>query len=233
METGTDDKSVKQKILDTAGDVFGRKGYKAATIREICQAAGVNVASINYHFGGKKELYRTVVTDLLSQTFAQYPVDEGVDSRSGPEVRLRAFIRGALRRLLSPDGLSGYLGKGQLVAKELADPSPFLNDLVEEFIRPTANVLLSVVKEMLGPEATDAQIGRCQISVIGQCFHYAVARPIVSRLAAVDLTDTAIIDALTDHITCFSIAGIYAVRQSIPPRPHSKDPAGQKNGGRS
>ena len=101
------------------------------------------------------------------------------------------------------------------MAKELADPSPFLNDLVEEFIRPTANVLLSVVREMLGPKATDEHIGRCQISVIGQCFHYAIARPIVSRLAAVDLADAAIVDELTDHITCFSIAGIQAVRHSI------------------
>ena len=101
-----------KKFSMPAGDVFGRKGYKAATIREICRAAGVNVASINYHFGGKKELYRTVVEDLLSRTFAQYPVDEDVDPQSSPESRLRAFVRGALRRLLSSDGLSGLPGQG-------------------------------------------------------------------------------------------------------------------------
>lgn len=233
MATVSDEKSVKQKILDTAGDVFGRKGYKAATIREICRAAGVNVASINYHFGGKKELYRTVVEDLLSRTFAQYPVDEGVDRQSPPEKRLQAFIRGALRRLLSPDGLSGYPGKGQLVAKEMADPSPFLNDLVEKFIRPTAAVLLSIIREMLGPKATAKQIARCQISVIGQCFHYAMARPIISRLDVLDYQDTSIIEDLTDHITRFSLAGIDSMRAGTATAPLTYPPAKPENGDRS
>ena len=215
MAKALDEKTVKQKIIDTAGDVFGRMGYKAATIREICRAADVNVAAINYHFGGKQELYRTVVTDLLQRIFAQYPVDKGVDANSPPEARLRAFVRGMLRRLLSPDGLTGYSGKGQLVAKEMADPSPFLDNLIEEFIRPTAAVLSAVVAELLGPRAPAPMIARCQLSVIGQCFHYAIARPIINRVVAVDYTDASLIDELTDHITRFSLAGIADTRDAI------------------
>ncbi len=214
--THTPDKqSVKEKILDAAGEVFGRVGYKAATIREICRAAGVNVASINYYFGGKEDLYRTVVMDLISVTFDRYPVDEGTDGQSTPQGRLRAFIHGVLRRLLSPGGLSGYPGKGQLVARELADPSPFMDDMVNEFIRPTAAVLSAIVSELLGTGATIKDIMRCQISVIGQCFHYAMARPIVTRLIPMDFSDPAMIDELTDHITRFSLAGIESVRHGM------------------
>ena len=210
-----DERSVKEKILDAAGDVFGRVGYKAATIREICRAAGVNVASINYYFGGKEELYRTVVMDLISRTFVRYPVDEGTDGQSSPQDRLRAFIHGALRRLLSPGGLSGYPGKGQLVSRDLADPSPFMDDMVNEFIRPTAAVLSAIVSELLGTGATIKDIMRCQISVIGQCFHYAMARPIVTRLVPMDFSDPSMIDELTDHITRFSLAGIESVRHGM------------------
>lgn len=213
MANRPDDASAKSKILDAAGEVFGNKGYKAATIREICRAAGVNVAAINYHFGGKKELYRTVVTDLLDHIFRRYPVDAGIDATSPPEDRLRAFIRGALKRLLSPGGLSGYPGKGQLVARELADPSPFMDDLVDQFIRPTAAVLMDILTALLGPHASLRVRMRCQISVIGQCFHYAMARPIVSRLTGFDYTDPDIIDDLTDHISRFSLAGIAAIRR--------------------
>ena len=209
------EKSAKEKVLDAAGEVFGRMGYKAATIREICRAAGVNVAAINYYFGGKEKLYRTVVTDLISQTFARYPIDAQVNAQSSAQVRLRAFIHGALRRLLSPGGLSGYPGKGQLVARELADPSPFMDDMVDQFIRPTAIVLSGIIVELLGSEAPTPTIMRCQVSVIGQCFHYAMARPIVTRLVAMDYSDATIIDELTDHITCFSLAGIESVRRSI------------------
>lgn len=231
MTDVSDDKSVKQRIIDAAGDVFGRMGFKAATIREICRAAGVNVASINYHFGSKKELYRTVVTDLLARTFSRYPVDEGIDAQSSPEARLRAFVHGALRRLLSPDGLSGYPGKGQLIAKEMADPSPFLDDLVDEFIRPTAAVLSAIIAEILGPQAPMQIVLRCQISVIGQCFHYALARPIVSRLAAVDFSDAAIMDALTDHITRFSLAGIQSIGHSMANKHIAHSQPTSSNGG--
>jgi AcrR family transcriptional regulator len=231
MTDASDEKSIKQKILDASGDVFGRMGYKAATIREICRAAGVNVASINYHFGGKKELYRTVVTDLIARTFSRYPVDDGMATQASPEARLRTFIHGALQRLLCPDGLSGYPGKGQLIAKEMADPSPFLDDLVDEFIRPTAAVLSTIIAEMLGPQASTQTILRCQISVVGQCFHYALARPIVSRLAAFDFSDAAIIDDLTDHITRFSLAGIKAAATAIPADHVPHHPAKPENGG--
>mgnify|MGYP001813173799 FL=1 len=215
MDQPSSGRSVKEKILDAAGDVCGRKGYKAATIRDICSAAGVNVASINYYFGGKEELYRTVVMDLISRTFVRYPVDEGTDGQSSPQDRLRAFIHGALRRLLSPGGLSGYPGKGQLVSRELADPSPFMDDMVNEFIRPTAAVLSAIVSELLGTGATIKDIMRCQISVIGQCFHYAMARPIVTRLVPMDFSDPSMIDELTDHITRFSLAGIESVRHGM------------------
>ena len=69
----------------------------------------------------------------------------------------------------------------------------------------------------MGTRATVHQIMRCQISVIGQCFHYAMARPIVSRLTTIDYSNAAVIDDLADHITRFSLAGIDAVRQSIAP----------------
>lgn len=215
MRNPSDETSVRAKIIDAAGEVFGRMGYKAATIREICRSAGVNVASVNYYFGGKKELYRNVVADLLTRTFERHPIDEGITPQSSREDRLRAFIRGALRRLLSPGGLSGYAGKGQLVARELADPSPFMDDLVDQFIRPTAAVLSTIVSEMLGPRADVQDIMRCQVSIIGQCFHYALARPIVTRLGALDVSKEGIIDELTAHITRFSLAGIESVRQHI------------------
>jgi AcrR family transcriptional regulator len=175
----------------------------------------VNVASINYYFGGKEDLYRTVVMELISRTFDRYPVDDGVDSRSTPSDRLRAFIQGALRRLLAPDGLSGYPGKGQLVARELAAPSPFMDDMVDEFIRPTAAVLSAIIAELLGTGSAIKDIMRCQISVIGQCFHYAMARPIVTRLVPMDFSNPAVIDELTDHITRFSLAGIESVRHDM------------------
>jgi len=51
----------KQKLLDTAERLFGQQGYDATSLRQIIAAAGVNLASVHYHFGSKEELLDGVV----------------------------------------------------------------------------------------------------------------------------------------------------------------------------
>lgn len=211
-----DEKPVKtrERIIEAAGEVFGRRGYAAATVREICEQAGANVAAINYYFQGKEGLYREVVRKLIGTIFDRFPVDSS-DAASTAEQRLKFFIAAALNRLLSPEGLSDYTGKGRLVARELTDPSPILDTMVEDFIRPTAMVLAEIISELLGPSASDRDVLKCQMSVIGQCFHYATARPIITRLTGYDLDEEGIIMELADHITQFSLAAINGIRRQI------------------
>src|SRR3954462_8973427 len=45
-----------EKILDTAEALFMEHGFEATSLRAITTAAGVNLASVNYHFGSKEEL---------------------------------------------------------------------------------------------------------------------------------------------------------------------------------
>ena len=55
-----EDKNIntKEKILSTTIELYGIKGD--ITVREICEKAGVNVASINYYFGSKDNLLKEV-----------------------------------------------------------------------------------------------------------------------------------------------------------------------------
>ena len=41
--------------------MFAEKGYHETSVRDIAKRAGVNPSLINYHFGGKEELYRTIL----------------------------------------------------------------------------------------------------------------------------------------------------------------------------
>lgn len=68
----------RQQILNAALSVFGSKGYSAATLEDIAQAAGVTRGAIYWHFDNKAELYNSLVlaysargTEITQQAVAE------------------------------------------------------------------------------------------------------------------------------------------------------------------
>ena len=57
-----------------AGGVFASRGFRDATIREICQAAGANIAAVNYHFGDKEALYLEVIRHAHACAKSRFPL---------------------------------------------------------------------------------------------------------------------------------------------------------------
>jgi AcrR family transcriptional regulator len=58
-------RNARDRILQSAANVFAEHGYKAATTRMICEDAQANLGSINYYFGSKAALFKTVVDTLF------------------------------------------------------------------------------------------------------------------------------------------------------------------------
>ncbi len=54
----------KQIILDTALELFSKRGYSAVSIRDLCNKVGIKESAIYYHFKNKQEIF-----DLLCQSF--------------------------------------------------------------------------------------------------------------------------------------------------------------------
>ncbi|MEH6472863.1 MAG: TetR/AcrR family transcriptional regulator [Halopseudomonas sp.] len=59
-------KSTVHRILDTAVELFAEKGFEQTSVRDITQAAGVNLAAINYHFGSRDALIHAVAERYLT-----------------------------------------------------------------------------------------------------------------------------------------------------------------------
>jgi len=55
----------KQKIMKAAMDVFSRKGYAKANIREIARTAGISVGGVYLYFRNKEELYRNLINERM------------------------------------------------------------------------------------------------------------------------------------------------------------------------
>ena len=51
----------KDHILAVAEELFGEKGFDGTSVRDIAQAAGVNLAMISYYFGSKEKLLESLI----------------------------------------------------------------------------------------------------------------------------------------------------------------------------
>jgi len=60
-----------------AQEVFAEKGYREATVEDICSRAKSNIAAINYHFGSKEELYAQVWRRAFDEANEAYPPEGG------------------------------------------------------------------------------------------------------------------------------------------------------------
>src|ERR1700688_912164 len=92
----------RTKLLDAAGQVFADSGFQAATVREICARAGVNVALVNYHFGDKLELYTEVLRQSIGAS-GNGIIRQAIDSTAPPEVAIRELIHAMLQRVCRAD----------------------------------------------------------------------------------------------------------------------------------
>ncbi|HWB20680.1 MAG TPA: CerR family C-terminal domain-containing protein [Phycisphaerales bacterium] len=205
-----------RKILDTAAREFARSGFRQTTVRTICRAAGANIASINYHFRNKAGLYRAVLSDTAQRALQRYPRDMGLRPNASPEERLHAFIRSFLCRILDPQQASIH---GRLMSREMVDPTGVLDDIVEHVVRPNAQFLMALIRELAPAHITDNQVEQCAMSVVSQCLFQHQCRPVIQRLFPHRRDDLRAVERLADHIWQFSLNAI----RSLPPESQSEN----------
>ncbi len=199
------DESTKSRILFAAGPIFARKGFKQATVREICDAAKVNLASINYYFGDKQQLYIDTVVLAREQRAKQFPFPSWSDDTL-PDVKLRQFVGMLLKRVVVMQTIPWQV---QLLMREILNPTEACKQLVEDYFRPIFDRLLSIVDELAEqplPTFRRTQIG---FSIIGQCLHYRFSAGVISMMVNEDQRRECFDwEELTNHITEFSLAAI-------------------------
>jgi AcrR family transcriptional regulator len=53
--------NTRERLLDSATRLFADAGYRGAPVRDICNLARANPGAVSYHFGGKRQLYRSAL----------------------------------------------------------------------------------------------------------------------------------------------------------------------------
>lgn len=149
---------MRDKLIQTAIEKFGRAGFDGVGTREIAAAVDTNMSSITYHFGSKEGLYLAAaehIFDSLQQVIGASPEDFPADGASA-ETRLdwmcnllRSVAEFMLREESAPFAL--------FIGREQQAPSGAVLNLMNEKMRPMMEAFVTQVEalrpDLSGPQA--------------------------------------------------------------------------------
>ena len=206
------DEATRERLLREARFLFAERGFKRVAVREICRAAGANVAAVNYHFRDKLGLYIEVVKEAIAVLRETSEETMRVPSGASPEERIRTYIQVWVRNVIEK-GRDSWIHR--IMQHEQHDPTPALDMVIDQGIKPRVVYLCRAVAEMLGREPTDDQVLLAVASIHGQCLIH-LRSPVAARIFPRARSEPFDAEAVANHITEFSLAGLRAM--AVPDR---------------
>jgi TetR/AcrR family transcriptional regulator, regulator of cefoperazone and chloramphenicol sensitivity len=196
----------RSKLVEAAGEIFGELGFHHATVRQICDRAGTNIASVNYHFGNKTGLYTEVVRRSMRAARLDQ-VRDALDQQASPDEILRSAVKARLESLWGQDLEDWHF---RIIMHELAKPTPAMNQVVTEAIRPVYARLRELLGRILRLPPDHEKTRLCAHSIMGQIMFYAFARPVIARLWPEMKLTSPQVTLVANHIADFSLAYLRA-----------------------
>jgi TetR/AcrR family transcriptional regulator, regulator of cefoperazone and chloramphenicol sensitivity len=193
-------------ILEVAGRIYAEKGRQRTTSREICAAAGTNLAAVNYHFGSKDALYDAVLVEAHGQLVKLDDLEAIANSADGAQARLRALIALFAGR---PAGRALPWGLRVLVHELLVAPSPHVAALMQKAVLPKVKLMQAIVADVLEFPPDHPAVQRALALVVLPCIMMVIAPRQRLRQALPALAADP--QALVDDMGCYALAGLAAI----------------------
>ena len=211
--TRTDGERTRARILECAGLRFAALGYAEATSKSIAEAAGVDLASINYHFGSRGGLYQAVLAEahrrLVSLEQLQRLMASGLPPRDKLGRLVDNFAKGLAARR------SWHI---RVLAREVMAPTSHLRVLYQRELAPKLAVVAALLSEVTAIPADDPSLLPCVLSVVAPFLMLSVAASGVPGPARELLRMPR--DVLAAHLRRFALAGLEAAGREYANRGH-------------
>ncbi|MEW5807078.1 MAG: TetR/AcrR family transcriptional regulator [Acidobacteriota bacterium] len=170
-------KSVTQRIITAASEVFAEEGFAGARVDEIARRARINKAMLYYHFGDKASLYAAVILSVIHGTWER--IGDSIEAASSSEDKLRTLITGIAQAATASPHYP------RLILRELATgainlPEPVLKEWTGIFQKVRA--LLEEGQRERRFRPVDPLM--THLSIIGSIIVMAATEPVRERIKA-------------------------------------------------
>ncbi len=202
--------TTKERLITAACEVFAEKGFRDATIAEICERAEANIAAVNYHFGDKEKLYDAVWHHAFDLASTAHPIDGSLPENPVLEDYIYSYAYAILHRIFS-ETETGLFAK--LLHHEMSNPTLALDHIAEEALVPQTRFLGKVVHMALEQHIPEEQIRLCMHSIIGQCAFFNFSRPLRKHVLGKTTMTENEMEQIARHIAVFSMGGLKEIQK--------------------
>jgi len=205
-------KETRRHVLESACHVFAQQGFHDANVAEICDRADANIASVNYYFRSKKDLYEEALRYSFEVAEQKRPLLVAAAEVPSPEKRLRCFIAAQFHRVFC-SGICGCVSR--LTAHEMTNPTFAHEEVFRELVDPQMAHIDGVVRELLGRPASKTEVRNCTLSVISLFGFYQFSNMARRALLGHEQRTPKKLEDMVAHTTRFALAGIAATRDRL------------------
>jgi AcrR family transcriptional regulator len=160
----SDGAATRTRILESAGKLFAENGFAQTPNKMVAERAGVDLASINYHFGSRDGLYQAVLVEAHRRFMRYEEISVIVASERTPEQKLHALLATLAGRIIddAPWNMT-------VLAREMLAPSDHLSQLFRDEVAPKIDLVLGVLSEITGIPVDAPELMCCLISFGAVC----------------------------------------------------------------
>ena len=202
----------RERLLQVAEAIFLDQDYDSVSVRALTEAAGVNLALVNYHFGGKRSLY----LEVLTRRFESVATEKCARLRQALQQQQSITLRGIVEAYVDL-----HLGSAErernarsfirLVSRQLDEDGDAMELLLRKLVMPIHQLLVDEIGR-LKPDLPLERISFCLSSITGQIFHY-IRCPETFHILAGFSPQADLRERVAEHIVNFSLCGM---QQELP-----------------
>lgn len=196
-------------MVEAAAALFAEQGFSATSVAQVCDQAGVNVASVNYHFGNKEGLLRKVLQRTFTIANQHYPVTGEAIEALPAEARLRNHMEAMIRRCFD----QGPGGQFDRIMSRLATGTEGIDDLLfDEVANLQAGFPDQSIAELAGTDDPETLTQLC-INFLGLSVGSLLLLPPMRKLFPSQPTEAQLDQFIERQIT-FAMGGLKTLKQA-------------------